>query len=158
MKLYIKQKVFSFRDRFTVKDESGRDVFAIKGEILSLGKVLHIQDMQENVLLTIRQKLFTFLPRFEIERNGMTIATIAKQFSFFKPSYVIEGTPFSVEGDFFDHDYEIKRDGVNVAHIYKEWFTWGDSFVVNIYNNNVDALLLLAVSIVIDCVMDANNN
>ena len=25
MKLYIKQKVFSFRDRFSIKDESGND-------------------------------------------------------------------------------------------------------------------------------------
>ena len=159
MKLYIKQKVFSFRDRFTVKDESGTDVFAITGEIFSFGKVLHIEDMQGRELLTIRQRLFTFMPRFEIERGGDVIAEVAKEFTFFKPSYVIEGTPFTVQGDFFDHDYEIMRDGRAVAHIYKEWFTWGDSFVVDIHDSgSVDVLLLLAVSIVIDCVMDANNN
>lgn len=159
MKLYIKQKVFSFRDRFTVKDERGIDVFQITGEIFSFGKVLHICDMNERELLTIRQKLFTFMPRFEIERDGNVIAEIAKEFTFFKPPYIIHGTPFTVEGDFFDHDYEIRRDGTLVAQINKEWLSWGDSFAVNIYNEaDVDALLLLAVSIVIDCVMDANNN
>lgn len=159
MKFYIKQKVFSFCDRFTVKDESGTDVFAITGEIFSLGKVLHICNMHEEELLSVRQQLFTFMPRFEIEKSGTVIAEIVKQFTFFKPSYTIEGTPFTVEGDFFDHDYEILRDGTAVAHIYKEWFTWGDSFVVDIHDStSVDPLLLLAVSIVIDCVMDANNN
>ncbi len=159
MKFYIKQKVFSFRDRFTVKDESGADVFAIKGEVFSFGKVLHICNMHDEELLTVRQRLFTFMPRYEIEKNGTVIAEIAKQFTFFKPSYTIEGTPFTVQGDFFDHDYEILRDGFAVAHIYKEWFTWGDSFVVDIHDHtSVDPLLLLAVSIVIDCVMDSNNN
>ncbi len=159
MKFYIKQKVFSFRDRFTVKDESGADVFAIKGENFSFGKVLHICNMHEEKLLTVRQRLFSFMPRYEIERNGNVIAEIAKQFTFFKPSYTIEGTPFTVDGDFFDHDYDIRRGGSIVAHIYKEWFSWGDSFVVDIYDSaGVDPLLLLAISIVIDCVMDANNN
>ena len=159
MKLYIKQKVFSFRDRFTVKDERGMDIFQITGEIFSFGKVLHICDMNERPLLTIRQKLFTFMPRFEIERGGNVIAEIAKEFTFFKPSYIIQGTPFTVEGDFFDHDYEIRCDGTLVAQINKEWFSWGDSFAINIYEeDSVDTLLLLAVSIVIDCVMDANNN
>ena len=81
MKLYIKQKVFSFRDRFTVKDEHGIDMFQIMGEIFSFGKVLHICDMNECRLLTIRQKLFTLMPRFEIERDGNVIAEIAKDFS-----------------------------------------------------------------------------
>ena len=83
MKLYIKQKVFSFRDRFTVKDERGIDMFQIMGEIFSFGKVLHIHDMNECRLLTIRQKLFTLMPRFVIERDGNVIAEIAKDFSFF---------------------------------------------------------------------------
>ena len=159
MKLYIKQKVFSFRDRFTVKDERGIDMFQIMGEIFSFGKVLHIHDMNECRLLTIRQKLFTLMPRFVIERDGNVIAEIAKDFSFFKPSYSIYGTPFTVEGDFFDHDYEIRRNGALIAQINKAWFSWGDSFAINIYDSeSVDVLLLLAVSIVIDCVMDANNN
>ena len=159
MKLYIKQKVFSFRDRFTVKDESGTDVFAITGEIFSFGKVLHIEDMQGRELLTIRQRLFTFMPRFEIERGGDIIAEVAKEFTFFKPSYVIEGTPFTVQGDFFDHDYEIMRDGRAVAHIYKEWFTWGDSYVVDIRSTTAtDPLIILATAITIDCVLAAQNN
>ena len=37
MKLYIKQKVFSWVDRFTVFDETGADKFYVEGEFFSWG-------------------------------------------------------------------------------------------------------------------------
>ena len=37
MKLYIKQRVFSWRDRFTIKDESGNDRYAAEGEFFTWG-------------------------------------------------------------------------------------------------------------------------
>ena len=39
---YIRQKVFSWRDKFSVKDENGEDVFQVEGEIISLGRKLHM--------------------------------------------------------------------------------------------------------------------
>ena len=42
MKLYIKQKVFSWGDKFTVKDEAGRDSYYVEGEIFTFGRKLHM--------------------------------------------------------------------------------------------------------------------
>ena len=42
MKLYIKEKVFSWGDKFTVKDASGRDKYVVEGEVFTWGKKLHI--------------------------------------------------------------------------------------------------------------------
>ena len=52
MKLYIKQKVFSWRDRFLVKDESGNDRFAAEGEFFTWGDSyeLDIADAQNELL------------------------------------------------------------------------------------------------------------
>ena len=44
MKLYIKQKVFSWGDKFTVKDVNGEDRYFVEGEIFSWGKKLHGDD------------------------------------------------------------------------------------------------------------------
>ena len=41
MKLYIKQKVFSWGDKFTVKDEFGNDKYIVEGEIFTWGVVLN---------------------------------------------------------------------------------------------------------------------
>ena len=35
MKLYIKEKVFSWGDKFTVKDEYGNDKYFVQGEVFS---------------------------------------------------------------------------------------------------------------------------
>ncbi len=45
MKLYIRQRVFSWVDRFTVKDEAGQDQYSVEGEFFSFGKKLHVCNM-----------------------------------------------------------------------------------------------------------------
>ena len=47
MKLYLKQKVFSWGDSFTVYDENGNDKYYVEGEIFSFGKKLHIYDLSK---------------------------------------------------------------------------------------------------------------
>ena len=48
MKLYIKQKVFSWGDKFTVKDEAGRDRYYVEGEIFTFGRKLHVYEGPEH--------------------------------------------------------------------------------------------------------------
>ena len=159
MKLYIKQKVFSFNDKFTVKDEYENDIYFVESEFFTLGKKLHITNTRGEELLSIEQKFFTFTPQYNLVLRGEVMATIVKRFSFFVPSYEIDGMPITVEGDFFDHTYDIFRDNRPIASIYKEWFTWGDSYVVDISNmTDTDPLIILAIAITIDCVMAAQNN
>ena len=42
MKLYIKQKVFSRGDKFRIYDENENDKYYVEGEVLTLGKKLHL--------------------------------------------------------------------------------------------------------------------
>ena len=56
MKLYIRQKVFSWNDKFFVMDEYGRDRYRVEGEFFSFGKKLHIYDMADNEVAFIQQK------------------------------------------------------------------------------------------------------
>ena len=44
MKLCIRQKVFSWVDRFTVFDENGADKYYVEGELFSWGKKLRVTD------------------------------------------------------------------------------------------------------------------
>ena len=53
MKLYIKQKVFSIKDKFTIKDEEGNDKYFVEGKILSLGKKFHVYNMEKEEVLEI---------------------------------------------------------------------------------------------------------
>ncbi len=160
MNLYIKQKVFSFSDRFTVYDENGRDYCYVEGEVFSFGKKLHVYDLFGNETVYISEKVFSFLPHYDVRINGLDIASVEKKFTFFYPSYTVRlqnGNTFTVEGDFFDHEYAVKDGGRIFAEVSKEWFTWGDTYRVSVTENG-DPLLALAIVFVIDACLAAQEN
>jgi len=156
MKLYIKERVFSWGDQFTVKDAWGEDRYVVKGEVFSWGKKLHVYDMQGREAALIKQELFTFLPRYQVICGGREVAQIKKEFSFLFPRYSIGGLSWEIEGSFLAHDYEITKNGRRIVTIRKEWMTWGDSYELDIADP-ADELLALAVVITIDCVMESGS-
>lgn len=157
MKLYMKQKVFAMKDRFYVKDESGRDVYYVEGEVFSLGKKLHIYDMAGRELALMQQKLLTLLPKYVVTVEDEEVAEITKEFTLFKPSYKVKGPGWTVDGDIWDHDYKIRRGMDAIVHVSKQWLSWGDSYVIHI-KREVNPVMVLAVVLAIDCVLDAEGD
>lgn len=157
MKLYIKQKVFSWTDRFAVWDEQGNDRYFVEGEFFSWGKKLHVYDRAGQEAAFIRQEVFSFLPRYQVYLGQRQVAEIVKEFSLFFPKYSIEGLGWEVSGDFWDHDYEITKSGRPVVTIHKEWMSWGDCYEVDIADP-ANEIIALAVVLAIDCVLAAQRN
>jgi len=149
MKLYIKQKVFSWKDKFTVKDEAGIDKYTVEGEFFSLGKKLHIKDMDEKEVAFIHQKVMSLMPRYFVFKGEEQAAEIVKKFTFFKQAYVVNGPNWKVEGNFNAHMYRVFDEDNPVITIEKAWFSWGDSYVLDI-DESVDEVLGLAVVLAID--------
>ena len=156
MKLYIKQKVFTWGDKFTVKDINGNDRYYVEGEVFSWGKKLHVYDMNGNEAAFIQQKAFSFLPRNFGYVGDEQVAEIVKEFSFLFPRYTIEGLGWEINGSFMAHDYQITKNGLNIVSISKEWMTWGDSYELDIADP-VDEIVALAVVITIDCVTESKS-
>ena len=157
MKLYIKQKVFSWGDKFTVKDEAGCDRYYVEGEIFTFGKKLHVYDMSGREVAFIKQEVWSWLPRFYVFCGGRQVAEIKKAFTFLFPKYIIEGLGWEIDGSFMAHDYQITKNGYPIVSISKEWMSWGDSDELNIANPQ-DELVALAVVLTIDCVLDAQSS
>ena len=156
MKLYIKQKVLSWVDRFTVKDDNGQDKYYVEGEFLSFGKKLHIFDMDSVESAFIQQKVFSFMPRYFVFINGQQIAEIVKELTLLRPKYSIEGLGWEINGDFFAHDYEIIQNGQTIVSIHKAWMTWGDCYELDIADKR-DEIIALSVVLAIDCVIAASS-
>ncbi|SHK08347.1 Uncharacterized protein YxjI [Hathewaya proteolytica DSM 3090] len=157
MYLFIEQKILSFRDRFSVKDELGNDKYFVEGEFMSLGNKLHVYDRNNVELALIQQKLMTLLPKFSVFIGSRQVAEIQKKFTLFHPRYIIEGLNWSVEGDLWDHDYSIVSNGREIITIHKKWMSWGDCYELFI-EDGVEELVAVAMVLAIDCVMDASNN
>lgn len=156
MKLYIKQKVFSWGDKFTVKDEYGNDKYFVQGEVFSWGKKLHVYDSVGREVAFIKQEVWSFLPRFYVFCGDEQIAEIKKEFTFLFQRYSIQGLGWEIEGKLMAHDYEITKNGELIVSISKEWMTWGDSYELSIANPE-DEIVALAVVLSIDCVMEAGS-
>ena len=157
MKLYIKQKVFSWGDNFRIYDEYENDMYYVKGEVFTFGKKLHLYATDGKELSYIHQKVMSFLPRYFINRNGEDIAQVIKEFTFFRQEYTVEGLGWTVEGDFWAHEYQINSERGVVATISKHWFTWGDTYEIDIADG-IDEVMALSVALIIDAVIDSQRS
>ncbi len=157
MKLYIKQKVFSWGDKFRIYDEYENDKYYVEGEVFTLGKKLHLYALAGNELAYIHQKVWSFRPKYFINRNGTDIAQVIKEFTFFRQAYSVEGLGWTVEGDFWAHEYQINSTQGVIATITKRWFTWGDTYEIDIADG-VDEVMVLSVVLIIDAVIDSENS
>ena len=157
MQLYMRQKVFSWKDKFSILDSFGRDKYYVEGKLISLGKKLYIYDSNGKEVAFVKQKLVTLMPKFTIEIDGKEVAEIVKKITLFKPKYFVKGLGWEVTGDLLSHDYTVFNGEVPVVAIHKKWLSWGDAFELDIPNER-DEVIALAVVLAIDAVMDAQAN
>lgn len=151
MKLYIKQKLFSFKDRFNIKDENEVDILQVEGKVFSFGKQLSIKTMDLEEVAYVKQKVFNFLPTFEITLND-EVHVLKKQLTFFKPAYALPSLNIRIEGNFTAHQYTILREDLVIANISKAFFSFADSYEVEILEDK-DMKIVIAIVIAIDAVL-----
>ena len=65
MKLLFKQRLFSWFDSYDIYDENENTMYVVKGQ-LSWGHCLKIFDSYGNEVGMVKERIFTFLPKFEI--------------------------------------------------------------------------------------------
>ena len=149
MKLLFKQRFFSWFDSYDIYDEAGNTVYTVKGE-LSWGHLLRIYDARGNEVGCVREKVFTWLPKFEMYLGDNYIGCINKEFSLFRPKFNIDYNGWHISGDWFEWDYRIvSSSGQVVASVTKELFNWTDTYVIDVADPQ-DALSVLMLVLAID--------
>ncbi len=148
MKLLFKQRLFSWFDSYDIYDEAGNTVFVVKGE-LAWGHLLRIYDAGGNEVGYIKEKVFTWLPKFEMYIGGRYVGRISKEFAF-KPKFNIDFNDWHVEGDWFEWNYSINNlAGQSIAFVKKELWKWTDTYVIEV-DNPQNALCALMLVLAID--------
>ena len=149
--LYIKQKVLSLSGKFTVKDQQEKDVYYVEGSFMQIPKTFSIMNTAREEVALITKKVFSFLPKFFVEVNGQEVLTIKKEFSFLKARYTIDAAGIDVQGNWWEMSFQVLQHGEVVGQVSKEWFTWGDSYKVQILNEEMESIII-ALVVAIDCV------
>lgn len=149
MKLLFKQRFFSWFDSYDIYDEAGNTVYTVRGQ-LSWGHCLKIFDALGNKVGTVKERVFTFLPKFELYLGDRYVGCISKEFTFFRQKYNIDCNGWQIDGDWLEWNYRITDAvGVGVAAVSKEIFNWTDTYVIDVVNP-ADALCVLMFVLAVD--------
>ncbi len=143
--LYIKQKVFSLSGKFSVKDAEENEVYFVEGSFMQIPKTFLIMDGARQEVAIITKKTFSFLPTFFVEVHGQETVTIKKEFSFLKARYSIDAAGIEIQGNWWDMDFEVYRNGELIGAVSKKWFTWGDSYQLEILDDEMEPFLVALV-------------
>ena len=154
MRYMMKQAFWSWGDDFTIKDENQNDAFLVDGHAFSWGDKLSFQSMDGTELAFISQRLMSFMPRYEIHRGGQKFAEVVKKFSWFKSKFTLDvpgPNDYTITGSFWDHEYTFERQGRTVAQVSKQYWSWSDTYGIDIVDGE-DDVAILATCVVIDLV------
>ena len=150
MKYYVKQKVFTLKDKFFIKDYDQNDIYEVQGKFMSISNKLQLLKPDGTEVLNTKKKLFKIFPLYEIfTPEGEVVASIQKKFGF-KPKFDVTmgNTELKVEGSFFAHSFGILKEGRTIASIEKKVFSFGDSYEIDIEDESQLELLLFIVVII----------
>ena len=160
MRYLMKQKLLSFGDDYTIKNEAGDDAFFVNGKVFTIGQKLSFQDMNGRELAFIQQKLLSWGPTYEIYHDGELAAVVKKHlFTFFRYAFTVDvpgPDDIEVQGNFLDMEYAFTRGDQQVAEVSKRWFAFSDTYGVDI-TDGVDDVLILASTVVVDLVCHGDN-
>lgn len=153
MRYRMTEKIFSFGDDFTISDENGNPIYHVDGKVFTIGNKLSFQDMNGRELAHIQRRLLSWGPTYEITRGGVEVAVVKKHlFTLFRCKFTVDiPGPDDLEaaGSFLEREYTFTRGGAVVAQVSKKWFSWSDSYCIDV-NPGEDDVLILASAIVID--------
>jgi uncharacterized protein YxjI len=152
----MKQAWLALGDDYSIKDEAGRDIFFVDGRAFSWGDKLSMRHVGGGEVAFIQQKLMSWGPTYEIYRGGELFAVVKKElFTFFKARFSVDvpgPDDYEAEGDFWNREYTFMRGGQQVARISKAFFSWTDTYGIDVAEGE-DDVTILAACVVIDLCM-----
>lgn len=164
MEYYIKQKVFTFfRSEYTIKDAELNDLFTARSNI-GLPFKLKIYEINKTPTVVIRKRYFRFLSRYDIKsiENNKLLAilkarpsVISKRFKIISKTESLDN--LSLQGDVLGLNFSIVNGKEVMAAISKKVFAIGDSYRLQIYDEqNRD--LYFAIALAVDTALQKKRN
>ncbi len=157
MKMLFKQRFFSWFDSYDIFDESGRTLYSVKGE-LSWGHLLRVYSADGRELGYIKERVLTWLPKFEIYISDVCVGSVKKELTFFRPRFMVDYNGWHVDGNFWEWDYSVTdASGGYIATVTKDLWRLTDTYLIDVYDPE-NALVTLMLVLAIDAEKCSRNN
>lgn len=155
MRYVMRERILSLGDDFTIRNADGQDVYYVDGKAFSFGDKLSFKDMAGREVALIDQKLLSIGPQYEIIRGGEVVAVVKKKLLTLVHARFTVDVPgphdLEARGNFLDHEYTFQRGARDVARVSKRWFSFTDTYGIDV-DEGEDDVLILASAVVIDLV------
>jgi uncharacterized protein YxjI len=149
----LRQRLISIGEDYDIRNERGQPVFHVDGKILRIRETFVITDPQGQEVVTVKQKLLAIRETMTLERGGETIASVHKALlRLLRDKFIIDvksGDRLVATGSFLEHNYRIRRGRKTVATVSKRWFSFRDTYGIQIEPGE-DIGLLLGVAVILD--------
>jgi uncharacterized protein YxjI len=149
----VREKIFSIGDDFWITDDGGNRVFLVDGKALSLRNRFELKDASGRILASVHKKLIAIRDTMEIEHDGQVVATVRK--ALISPLHhrsvidLADGSQLEAVGNILDKEFDIEAGGQPIAHISRRWFRIRDTYGVDVAPGENDALML-AIAVCLD--------
>src|SRR5262249_21647536 len=135
------------------KDDAGREVASIDGEVLLVGRRLSLRNNRGRSLAVIQKRFRMLRSEYEIRAEGLprvvlTTPAVALCFRMGAEG----GDHFVVRGDLMGREYEFRGGGKWLATAVQRLLAWSVTYDVDIADDE-DHVLLLAATAVIDFIL-----
>jgi uncharacterized protein YxjI len=161
MRYLMRQKLLAWGNDFTIKDADGRDVFFVDGKVFTLRDRLSFQDMSGKELASIQKRMLAWGATYEISHDGQIVAVVKEAvFTLMGHRFNVDGPgtdDLEAKGNFTDHEYVFTRSGKEAATVSKRWFTFADTYGVDVVDGENDVLILASAVVIERCAQQAHH-
>lgn len=155
MRYFIKQKVFTLKDKFNIMNEQQETLYQVEGKVFSIKNKLSLLNPVGDVVLKAEKKLFKLFAEYNIlSPDGDHLAKVKRKFAL-RPKFEVTalGNTLQVDGNFIGHNFTMTENGAFIGNIQKKLFSFGDSYVIDIEAPQNEELYLFIV-IIIDQIIE----
>ena len=154
MDLLIKKAKITVLDKYEVTDSKGNVLFNVKGELISVGKRLRIDDASGRELASVYKKKIAVRDKYVISMKASDVDVFRIDTMRKVPEYRAKELGWTLKGDFGRKDLKITEGLHTVAHIKPKALSFGETLKMDVRN---EAEALPAVALLLVSQLDAEN-
>jgi len=150
----------AFNYKFSVKNELGQDLYQAATVTESMTRyTAKLYTLQGHEIFTVKQqsKLTFAAMNFDMLINGRVFTPINQIVHMTSYEFEMPNIGISITGDFLAHNYRFTYNGALVGRLTRKMLAWGDSYVLEFINPQLERPLLAAI-MAIELVTIASRN
>ncbi len=159
MRYVMRQKLWAWGNDFTIQDEAGTNRFYVDGKVISLRGEMVFHDADRRPVATVRKRLLSLGNVYDVYHGDQLFAVVKEGWlPLVRYRFTVDVDDdgagpgdMTITGSFTDHEYTFERDGRTVATVSKRWFSWADTFGVDVADGADDVLVLACTAVVDLC-------